>query len=130
LRNIVKAKKSLRKGKLSRNEIEKVRKNASLLIGNLIEYNQRADLISVQKGRLKLKTKDKTYELLVTDKSAFLMDKGTVSRIDIGKGKIVKSSVEEMTSALNQQSKKTEVKIDEKLFEILKKKIGKFEVVL
>ncbi len=130
LRDIVKAKKSLRKGKLSRNEIEKVRKNASLLIGNLIEYNQRADLISVQKGRLKLKTKDKTYELLVTDKSAFLMDKGTVSRIDIGKGKIVKSSVEEMTSALNQQSKKTEVKIDEKLFEILKKKIGKFEVVL
>ncbi len=130
MRNIVKAKKSLRKGKLSRNEIEKVRKNASLLIGNLIEYNQRADLISVQKGRLKLKTKDKTYELLVTDKSAFLMDKGTVSRIDIGKGKIVKSSVEEMTSALNQQSKKTEVKIDEKLFEILKKKIGKFEVVL
>ncbi|MEK6820513.1 MAG: nucleotidyltransferase domain-containing protein, partial [Nanoarchaeota archaeon] len=130
LRDIVKAKKNMKKGKLTRNDVEDVRKNASILISHLIEYNQRCELVSLQRGRMRLKSKDKTYELLITDKSAFLVDKGIVSRIDIDKGRIMNSSIEEMTSALNQQTKKSELRADNKLFEILKNKLGKFEIIL
>jgi len=130
LKNIVKTKKDFKKGKVKREDIENVRKNANILINNLIEYNQRCELISLQKGKLKLKTKTKTYELVLTDKSAFLIDKGKVSKVNVKQKRLEDSNVEELTKALAEQRKKQEVIVDEDLFAVLKKKIGKFEILL
>jgi len=130
LKNVVKARKEFKKGKIKREDIENVRKNANILINHLIEYNQRAELISLQKGKLKLKTKTKTYELVLTDNAAFLIDKGKVSKINIKQKRLEDSSVEELTEALDKQKKKQEVKVDEDLFAMLKKKIGKFDILL
>lgn len=130
LKNIVKAKKEFKKGKLRRNEIEETRKNAVTLINHLIDYTQRSDLVSLQKGKLRLKTKSKIYDLVLTDKAAFLVDKGKVNKINLKGKKLEDSNVEELTEALNQQKKKTEVKVDEDLFNFLKKKLGRFEIIL
>jgi hypothetical protein len=130
LKDLVKAKKDFKKGKLDKREVENVRKNVTLLINRLIDYNQRCELISMQKGRLRLKVKEKVYELILTDKLGFLIDRGGISKINIEKGKVEKSDVREMTDALEQQSKKSEIKFDERLFDIIKKKIGKFEIIL
>ena len=84
----------------------------------------------MQKGRLRLKTKTKTYELVLTDKAVFLIDKGNVDKINVKAKKIEDSNVEELTKALSEQKKKEEVIVDEDLFNFLKKKLGKFDIIL
>jgi len=46
LRDIVHARNEFKKGKLESHKIEEARRNASILINDIIEYNQRCDLIS------------------------------------------------------------------------------------
>jgi uncharacterized protein (UPF0332 family)/predicted nucleotidyltransferase len=130
LEEIVNAKKEFKKGKMKRNEIENARKNAVLLINHLVEYNQRRELMGLQKGKLRLKTGNKIYELVLTDKASFLIDKGNVSRIDTKNKKLVGSGVEELTKALNEQKRKKETVVNEDLFAVLKKKLGRFEIIL
>ncbi|MBI2047340.1 nucleotidyltransferase domain-containing protein [Candidatus Pacearchaeota archaeon] len=130
LKDVAKAKEQFKKGKIARHEVEDARKNAYLLINHLIEYNQRCEIVSLQRGRFRLKAKGKIYELVLTDKENFLIDKGKVSRIDLAKKKIADSSAEELTKALGEQSKKPEITIHENLFNVLKKELGEFEIVL
>jgi len=130
LKDIVDSRNKFKKGKMDRNEVENARKNASLLINHLIEYNQRCDLTELQKARMMLKTEKQDYELVIGEGVAFLIDKGKVSRIDAEKDKIVDSSVEELTKALSEQKRKPGVSFDSKIFDLVRKKIGKFEVVL
>lgn len=126
LKGIVKAREQFKKGKLARHEVEEARKNASMLINHLIEYNQRCDLVSLSKGRIRIKVKDKIYDLVIAGE-AFLIEQGKVSKIT---NKIQESSAKELTNALAKQSKNPELKLDNKVFEILKKKLGDFEIVL
>jgi len=127
LKDIVKAKEAFKKGKMARHEVEDARKNASMLINHLIEFNQRCELVSLSKGRIKLKAKDKNYELVLAGEKVFLIDKGEISKIT---SKVEKSSVEELTEALAKQERKADVKTDSKIFDILKKHIGDFEIIL
>ncbi len=130
LKNLIKLKKEFKKGKVKRNEVEEIRKNASLLINDLVEYNQRCELSMLKKARIILKTKNKSYELVLGKKKVFLIDEGNVSSIDLDKGKLVKSSVEELTKCLEEQKKNPEVVANGKIFDILKKNIGDFEILL
>ena len=130
LKDVAKAKEQFKKGKIARHEVEDARKNAYLLINHLIEYNQRCEIVSLQRGRFRLKAKGKIYELVLTDKENFLIDKGKVSRIDLAKKKIADSNAEELTKALGEQSKKPEITVHENLFNVLKKELGEFEIVL
>lgn len=127
LKDTVKAREQFKKGKLARHEIEEARKNASQLISHLIEYNQRCELVSLNKGRLRLKTKDKTYELVITGNEAFLINQGKIEKVT---SKIQDSSVEELNEAMGKQAKSSEIKTDSKIFDILKKKLGDFEIIL
>ncbi len=116
------------KNKIKRHEVEKLRKDANVLLNRLIEYNQRKELIGLQKSGMRLKTEDKEYELVVGE-DTFLIDEGQVKKIDPGKG-LVNSDNEEFNKALDKQKGKKEVKINPEIFSILKKEIGSFEVVL
>lgn len=129
LESIVNAKKEFKRGKMKRDDIENARKNATTLINHLIDYNQRCDLMELQKSRMQLKTKDKTYELVIGEGIAFLIDKGNVKKIDAKKGEIVDSNAEELNKSLAEQNRKKGVSINEKIFEIIKKKIGSFEII-
>ena len=130
LKDVAKAKEQFKKGKIARHEVEDARKNAYLLINHLIEYNQRCEIVSLQRGRLRIKAKDRAYELILTDKENFLIDKGKVSRIDLTKSKLVDSNAEELTKALSEQGKKPEITLSERLFNVLKKELGEFEIIL
>ena len=130
LRDTIKARNDFKKGKLDKHEIDNARKNASQIINHLIEYNQRCELHATQKGKLRIKTKDKTYGLVLADRDSFLIDSGNVKKIDITKNKLVESNIEELTKALSEQTRKTEVTIEEKTFEVLRKELGKFDIVI
>ncbi|MBI2630221.1 nucleotidyltransferase domain-containing protein [Candidatus Pacearchaeota archaeon] len=130
IKDIIGAKQNFKKNKTTKHEIENARKNSSLLINSLIEFNQRCDLIGLQKTRMKLKTKEKTYELILTNKLCFLIDNGKIEKITAESGKIEDSNAEELTKSLAEQERKTEVEISERIMEIIRKKIGSFDIIL
>jgi len=51
LENIVKAKKDFKKGKLNTHHVDEARKNAQILINDLIDYNQRCELLNKEKKK-------------------------------------------------------------------------------
>ena len=103
---------------------------SQILINDIIEYNQRCELVSLQKGRMRLKTKDKTYEFVLAGEESFLIDKGKISRIDLEKSKLADSNAGELTKALSEQGKKQDISISGKLFNVLRKELGEFEIIL
>lgn len=131
LKNIVSAKKEFKKGKLNSHKVDEARKNASILINDLIEYSQRKDLATIEKGKMRIKyienKEEKTAELLIVNDSAFLFIGNMVKKLDDG---IKDSNMDEVTKAIEKQKSKQVVEINPKIFELLKKEFGDYEIVL
>ena len=53
LKDIITARAEFKKGKSSSHKVDEARKNASILINDLIEYNQRCEFISRKKEEKK-----------------------------------------------------------------------------
>jgi len=127
LKDLAKAKEDFKKGKLDKNEVENVRKNATTLINHLIEFNQRCEISNMQKGRVHIKTKDRQYELVLTENNLFVIDAGKVKKLS--HSKIEDSTIEELTRDIESSHGK-ELALAEKELEILKKHLGNFEIIL
>ena len=107
-------------------DFERLRKDSVYLIQELIEYAQRKELGLLQKTKVVLTSKGKSYELLLT-KPAFLVDANKIKKIDTGK--ISNSDVNEMNSVLANYRGGRDV-IDDELIKALKKEIGDYEINL
>jgi predicted nucleotidyltransferase len=127
LRGVVAARQEFKKGKSNSQKIDRARKDADILIKDLVEYNQRKDLVSVEKGRMGLKFKDKVIEILNADGKTFVFEGSNIKKIV---DKVVDSSMEEVEKAIENQKKKDFVEFNPKVFEVLKKNLGDFEVIL
>ena len=127
LKDIVAAREEFKKGKSSSQKIDRARKDAQILIGNLVEYSQRCDLVSLEKGRMRLKLKEKIVEILSCDNKTFLFDAGIIKKVTT---KIENSSMEEVEKSIQAQKSKQTVEINPKVFEIIKKELGNFEILL
>lgn len=126
LKEVLKAKREFKKGKSESHKIDRVRKDADLLTKDLIEFIQRKDMVLMNKSKMTLKTKDKKLELVNADGKSFLFEGNTVKKI--GK-KIENSSVEEFEEAFSKQRDKVNFEMNSKVFEILKKEYGDFEIL-
>ena len=131
LRDVIKARAEFKKGKLDPHKVDRARKNASILINDLIEYSQRCELISLDKGKMLLKYKEKdterTAEILNCEGVGFLFKDNKVKKIT---DKIEDVDMEEVSKAIEKQKGKKEVNINPKIFELLRKELGEFEIVL
>src|SRR3989339_601683 len=129
--SIIKAKAEFKKGKSNAHKVDNARKNATLLINDLIEYSQRCDLVSLEKGRMiikyKEKDKDAIAELLSCDSKSFLFRGNSVVKLT---DKISPSNMEEVSESVNKQKEKKNVEISTKIFELLRKELGDFEIIL
>tara|TARA_Y100000310_G_scaffold339453_1_gene432124 strand:+ start:480 stop:2288 length:1809 start_codon:yes stop_codon:yes gene_type:complete len=130
LRSIIKARTDYKKGKLSSHNINEARKDAMILIGDLIEYSQRKELADVEKTRIRLKYEERGNEkfadLIIGDNKAFLIMGNSVEKIT---DKVENSTPQELSQAVEKQKSKKNVEINPNVFELLKKKLGKFEIV-
>ena len=113
---------------MPRHEIEEARKNAAILINHLIEYNQRCELVHLDKNKFKVKSGQKTYDLVLTSEAGFLIDKDDIKKI-LPDGKVEKSNRKTMNEFILKTAK-TEIAISGKIFEALKKEFTDFEIVL
>ncbi len=131
LRDVIAAKAEFKKGKLDSRKIDDVRKNASIFINDFIDYSQRADLMAMEKARMRLRYrkdgKPMVAELLHCDGASFLFIDGKVMKIT---NVINASDMKEVSSFLEQQKAKKGVEVNPGVFSILQKELGEFEIVL
>ncbi|MCR4327631.1 MAG: nucleotidyltransferase domain-containing protein [Nanoarchaeota archaeon] len=126
LKEIINSKKEFKKEKSDSHKIDRVRKDADILIKDLIEFIQRKELATMNKGKMILKMKDKKVEIVNANGKTFLFEGNKIKKI---KEKIEESTLEEFEKALLEQREKNEVEVDSKIFEVLKKEYGDFEIV-
>jgi len=125
LREIIKAKQDYKKGKLSKQEIDRVRRDGQEFIFAITEYEQRKNLILTEKARFKVKISGKLAELYIFD-DAYLISgekKKEVLRVNLKKKKLEASNLDEVAEKLKNVPKQIEV-TPEKINEI-RKIIGK-----
>jgi len=131
LKSIIITKTEFKKGKSDSHKINEARKDATILINDLIDYSQRKDLMNIEKGRMRLKynedNKVKFAELLVFNGKSFLINDKLIKKIT---DKIEGSNMDELSKAAEEQKNKKGVEINPKVFELLKKELGDFEIVL
>ena len=131
LNEIVKARADFKKGKLNSHKVDSARKNANFLINILIEYSQRCELLPLEKGKMLIKYKEKglerTSELLNFEGISFLFKDMKTKKIT---DKIEDCEMDEVEKEIKKQKGKKEFKVNPKVFELLKKELGEFEIVL
>ncbi|HOH04259.1 MAG TPA: nucleotidyltransferase domain-containing protein [Candidatus Pacearchaeota archaeon] len=127
LKNIIAARTEFKKGKLDAHKVDNARKEASTLINDLIEFSQRRDMALLEKRRMKIKFKQGSGELLLSGENAFLFRQNKVFKIT---SKLEDSNMEEVSKSREDQKNKKDVGFNSKVFDVLKKELGEFEVIL
>lgn len=127
LKEIFKAREEYKKGKLNSHKIDRARGDADILMRDLNEFNQRKDLLPISKGKMTLKLKNKNLELVNLENESYLFNGGEIKRIT---NKIESSNLEEFEAALQKKESSPKTSINPKIFEIIKKEFGNFEIIL
>ena len=132
LKDIIKAKDEIKKGKLNSQKVDDVRKNASILINALTEFAQRTQLASLEKSRMilmhKQSGKNVAAELLNTNDASFLfLPDSTIKKIT---DRVSDSTIEEVQKHVEQQKAQKSLNVNPRVFELARKVIGDFDIVL
>lgn len=132
LKDLIHARAEFKKGKLNSHKVDAVRKSAAVLINDLIDYSQRKDMVSLEKGRMRLRYKKagKTMvaEILHCNGNSFLfMEEGKIKKLT---DKIEDSNMKEVSDCRDQQKAKKDLEVDPRVFDLVKTQIGDFEIIL
>ncbi len=131
-RDIVKAREDFKKGKLNAQKVDEVRRNASILVNALTEYAQRAELASLERSRMRLMHKNNgknvIAEILNTNDASFLfLHDGIIKKLT---NKVEDSNMDEVQRHVEQQRSQKSLNVNPRVFELAKKVLGDFEIVL
>ena len=133
INHLIDAKKRYKsKKKPSKYEIEEVRKNATFLINNLIEYGQRCDLSEIRKMQVRVNYKengqDKHAELFLTNPIYVIIDNQFKKIIEKDeKARFEEGKQDEFDNILSTQKGKPH-NISEKVLELLKRELKDFNM--
>ncbi len=128
VKKVIEAKELSKKGKLTLHKADEARKASSSLMNNLIDYAQRKDIAFFERGKMMIRHgKNQISELISTGKKAFLVQGSIIKEIA---DKIEMSSMEELSKALKDEKKDKNIKINPKVFELLKKEFGEYELLI
>lgn len=138
LKTVIKAKKDFEEKKISKQEVQKIGKEARMYIKILIEFIQRSRGIELERAKIRFKYGDKFGEITLLDKIAFitpdLENREEVQKADLnekgGLENVNKSSLEEMEQHMKDVKIPEKVFIKEKIFESLRSLFGKDVEVL
>jgi uncharacterized protein (UPF0332 family) len=132
VKEISNVKKKVEAGKISLKEVDNMKKDAIELIRSLVEYAQRADITTSEKGTMIqiVYSGNRKAELVLTGKDNFLVEGTEVRKISGDNLTIVNSSREELEKALAESKGKLSTKISGEVFHALEKVLGKFEMTI
>lgn len=133
LKDVEKAKKDFVAGKLSKQEVNKVKKEARLFIKALVEHLQRKKTMELESIKVRFKYGKKVGELILFDDLAFII-KDLENRDELLKAGITKeggldnikpSNLDELEKHISKLRITKKAFVREKLFEDLKTLVGK-----
>ncbi|MFP4423812.1 MAG: nucleotidyltransferase domain-containing protein [Candidatus Woesearchaeota archaeon] len=139
LNEIIQAKKDYDDNKLTKAEVEKVKKSSREFIRFLVEFMQRKRGKEIEQAKIRVKYGDKYGEVLLLDDTAFIThdidsEERSISKAKVGKEgelkNISNSSMEEFEKALAKSKIPPRVFIRERMFENLKEIFGRDVEVL
>lgn len=139
LNDIIKAKEDYDKSRLTKHEIERVKKESREFIKFMVEYLQRKRGRELEKTRIRVKHGNRFGEVILLEKEAFIIhdidkEEKEISRARINPdgslGTPRKSSIEELEKGLAKAKIPRRVFIKQPIFEDLKKIFGKDVEVL
>jgi uncharacterized protein (UPF0332 family)/predicted nucleotidyltransferase len=139
LNEIIKAKKDYDEKKLTKVEVDKVKKDSGAFIKFLVEYMQRKRGRELERARIRVKHGNRYGEVILLGDEAFIIHDIDHEEKEISKAKIKpngglavieKSSLEELEKALAKVEIPPKVFIKEHIFEDLKRVFGKDVEVL
>ena len=131
LKEIVSMKSKVKSGKVTQLEMNSLRRDATELIRELLEYSQRINLTPIEKEILEVNFGDKKGELVLTDAGNFFIESGRVMQI-VGNSFKLSDNVALEKAIMTHKSKKekTRVKVSSSVLSALSKELGEFEIVL
>jgi predicted nucleotidyltransferase/uncharacterized protein (UPF0332 family) len=139
LNSVVKAKKDYDTGKLTKTEVDKVRKESSELVRFLVEHLQRKRAQELDKVRFRVKYGEKFGEVTLIGKTAFIirdldakerqLEKADVKK-DLSFGTPDKATFEELEQSLAKAAFPTKAALTSGLFKSLQKEFGEDVEVL
>lgn len=139
LKEVISAKESFLAGKLSRQELNKVKKEARVYLKDVVEELQRKKASLLDRHRIRFKYGEKMGEAYLFDEKAFII-KDLESRNSILEGKVLEdgtlqdtknSSLEELEKHLSNLVSPKSVFVKEKLLESIRHIVGKdIEILL
>ncbi|MBU2590373.1 MAG: hypothetical protein KKA65_00140 [Nanoarchaeota archaeon] len=132
LKDIEKAKKDFEMGKLSKQEVNKVKKDARLFIKVLVEHMQRKKSLELERTKVRFKYGKKVGELIILEDLAFIVkdleDRDEMLKADItkegGLDNIKPSSLEELEKHISKIRITKKAFVRERLFEDLRTLVG------
>ena len=128
LKGLVEAKSSSKKKKLGLHKIDDVRKTAAALLNSLIEHNQRREITNFERGKMMLKYGDnQVAELVNVSGKSFLMQGNIIKKLT-DKAEI--SNMQEVSEAWNNQKEQKNISINPRVFDLVKKELGDYEVLV
>jgi predicted nucleotidyltransferase len=127
-KDVLKIKQKIKNKKLTQTELQRISADANDLISSLVEYLQRKELVTAQKGVVQVSFNNKKGEIVLTDSGAFFVgDKGIKK---IGKKVFSDSDEKELKEAISKTRDSLQVKLDSEILDVLKKELGSFEIVV
>lgn len=127
-KDILKIKQKIKNKKLTQTELQRFSADANDLISSLVEYLQRKELVSVQKGVVLISYSGKKAEIVLTDSGIFFVSAEGIKKI--GKKEFEGSDKKELEEALKKTRERLQVKLDSSVLNILKKELGEFELLI
>jgi len=130
LRNVLEAKKKAKNKKVTSSDIHRLSRDAVDLMNKLTEYNQRKELVALEKGVVQViygKEGEKKAEIVLTDSGEFVVDR-EIRKIS-GK-KIAESNKKELEEAISKTKDRTKAKLNSETLEVLKKEFGDYSIVM
>ncbi len=126
MKELVEAKSKIKSGKLNQKEVDSVKRDAFELMEALVEYAQRADLVTAKKASMIVSYNGRKAELILLGEHNFLIDGKEIKKIANGNLTAVKPA--EFEKAFSENKGKLTTKISGEIFATLKKELGDFEV--
>ena len=128
LNELINAKAKIKSGKLDAMQVDNVKKDAIELINSLVEYGQRTDLVTAEKGTMQISYQNRKAELVLLGEKNFLIEGKEIKKIE--NGKLRNSSKEEFEKVFADNKGKLHTSVSADVFIALEKALGKFEISL
>src|SRR3989344_7874815 len=126
--DILKIKVKAKSKKLTQTEMQRISRDANDLINSLVEYQQRKELVSAEKGVIQIVYSGKKGELVMTDLGNFFVSEGAIKKIE--NKSLVDSDKEQLEEAITKNRDRLQVKLSSDILQTLKKELGDFEIIL